>query len=103
MSTYSEVEQYILELGVDVDDGRGRVCALEVGPFATEAAAVSWANNARNVPAAGMQTAAHRGGLQAVEMDAESDGDMARPIVGATLNIYTDRWGTNYDSTRDLY
>lgn len=103
MNTYSEVEQYVLELGVDVDDGRGRVCVLEVGPFATEDAAVRWADSAGNVPADELLTAARREGLQASEVDAESAEDMARPISGATLNVYTDRWGTDHDLTRDLY
>ena|SRR5690606_14265413 len=96
-----ETLQYVLELGADTPD-RGRVCTLEVGPFPSETAAAAWADSAGNVRVVELAAQAEREGL-AADLTGDTPDDDYLPIVGATLNVYTDRWGTDHDLTRDLY
>lgn len=95
------VVKYVLELGVDTAD-RGRVCALEVGSFFDPKSAEEFAESVRGVSILSAERAAYSDGLMCDSYDRE-DGDFRFPIAGATLNAYTDDYGTDYDRSRNLY
>lgn len=88
-------ERYSLELGVN-DNGE-RVCAVEAGPFETSADAVSFAMDVRGRAASAVETLPN---VQWYDLGPDSDAAHCR-IVGATLNIFTNRGGTVRDV--DLY
>ena len=99
-----ETQQYhTLELGVDLAREQGvmeRVCALEVGPFASMLEAKSFALEARGASASRLLTQ-HPQLVAPYDMSAEEIRAVPYPIVGATFCTSTDADGT-VDSF-DLY
>lgn len=91
----SHRERFSLELGIDTPDA-GRVCALEVGPFDTSEDAVSFAMLARGANAVVLEGSNEN--VEWYDISAE-DSDSDAPIVGATLNIFSNVEGTVRDVT----
>lgn len=90
---------FILELGIDAGK-YGRRCALEVGPFDTSIDARRFADAARDRSIHWAEQYAQSLGLSTDPYDREP-GDENMPIIGATINLYTDAEGTIEDI--DLY
>ena len=91
--------RFTLELGVDAGK-YGRRCALEVGQFDTSIEARAFADAARGRLVHRAEQDARDMGLGTDEYDREP-GDENLPIIGATINVYTDSEGTVEDI--DLY
>jgi hypothetical protein len=83
---------YTLELGVDKWDV-GRVCALEVGPFARMLDAKNYAVQARGVSSALVLSTDTRK-AEAYDLPADEILDQEYPIIGATLCTITHQDGT---------
>ena len=90
-----EKHRFSLELGVDNPE-TGRVCAIEMGTYETLIEAVNVAEYVRGSVA---QTVLDTNA--AAEIYDAGDGDLDREIVGCTLNVFTDEYGTVADY--DLY
>lgn len=91
--------RFTLELGIDAGK-YGRRCALEIGQFDTSIAARAFADAMRGRLVHRAEQDARALGLNTDEYDREP-GDENLPIIGATINVYTDAEGTVEDI--DLY
>lgn len=94
--------KFTLELGVDGVNYPGRVCAVEAGPFSTKLEAEAYALYAQGQSPKDLIDQYEKVGYGVSLYDiAEWDIETTFPIVGATLNYYTDESGTV--GNRDLY
>lgn len=94
--TTSTAKRYVVEFGIDVP-GEGRVCAAESGPYLTRKGALRVGK--RLLGKSARLALAERNGST---YDA-SDADMGRPVVGFTINVYSDEQGTieNFDFNKE--
>lgn len=89
-----QVPFYGLELGIDTPDGL-RTCALDVAGFHYLEEAITYAETLRRRPAQAAMERAERDGHMVSPMDAD-DGDLHRPLVGATVYYYDPEVGTTW-------